>query len=595
MSVFEPCRRRLPASPPYWILSVIFATALLNFPTTGTHDFTLKIIAFNDFHGNLQSPGQARANAQSARVPVGGADYLAGYVAHLRAENPNSIAVAAGDIIGASPLVSALFDDEDTIDAMNRIGLDLTSVGNHEFDKGKTELLRIEQGGCSTLHEQSRMSCESPEGAQVRFGGARFEYLAANVVDRSTGKSFFPAYAVRAFERVRVAFIGLTLKDTPTMVTPSGVAGLRFEDEAATINSAVARLRKQGIKIFVVLIHQGGGQPAGEMDINGCAGGLKGWPIYSIVNQLEGVDVVVSGHTHQAYICRTPDHRGREVLVTSAALYGEVVTDIDVRIDAARGVAKHVAARNLLVDRTNGAITPDGTLARTTAEYAALAAPLANRKLGTITAAASKETSPAGESPLGDLIADAQLNATRSSSTGNAVAAFMNEGGIRAAIPFDPGVPGLEKGSVTYGELFSAQPFGNNLTTITLTGAQLKTLLEEQFAGCAAGAPVGTKVPASNRFLQVSEGFAYTWKQSGAACEKVDFSSIRINGARLSRGEKYRVTVNSFMADGGDQFYILKSGADPVGGPQDIDALAAYFQKGGPVGPPHPHRVAVTP
>ena len=205
--------------------------------------------------------------------------------------------MAAGDIIGASPLVSALFDDEDTIDAMNRIGLDLTSVGNHEFDKGKTELLRLQHGGCSILHEQSRKSCEAPDGSPVHFGGAKFHYLSANVIDTSTGAPLFPAYEVRSFNGVSVGFIGLTLKDTPTMVTPSGVAGLRFEDEATTINRAVTQLRRQGVKIFVVLIHQGG-RPDGPMNINACQGGLKGSPIESIVNRLDdGVSLVVSGHT----------------------------------------------------------------------------------------------------------------------------------------------------------------------------------------------------------------------------------------------------------------------------------------------------------
>ena len=263
--------------------AIAFGLALVG--AARADDFKLKIIAFNDFHGNLQSPGKIAANAQSPEVAAGGVDFLAGYVEHLKSESPYSVVVSAGDLIGASPLVSALFHDEDTIEAMNRLGLELTSVGNHEFDKGKQELLRIQRGGCST---QDQNTCKgSVTGTPVPFEGAKFEYLAANVFDTTTGKTLFPAYAIKTYNGVQIAFIGLTLKDTPTIVTPSGVAGLRFADEASTINSIVSQLRNQGIKIFVVLIHQGGTQTTkGTHDINACEGGLNGSPIQSIVGKL---------------------------------------------------------------------------------------------------------------------------------------------------------------------------------------------------------------------------------------------------------------------------------------------------------------------
>jgi 5'-nucleotidase len=558
-------------------------------------DWKLKIVAFNDFHGNLQSPGKIRANTQSPLVPVGGADYLASYVARLKNQNPNNIVVAAGDLIGASPLVSSLFDDEDTIAAMNRIGLDLSSVGNHEFDKGKEELLRMQRGGCATSDQNS---CRRPAGDTVRFGGAKFEYLAANVVDTSTGETLLPAYAVKSFQGVPVAFIGLTLKDTPTIVSAAGIRGLRFDDEATTINRIVARLRGQGIRIFVVLIHQGGRHSANvPVDINDCEAGLQSSPIASIVSKLDdGVDLVVSGHTHEAYVCRMPNRSGRQVLVTSAGAFGELLTDIDMTIDPATKQDKSVTARNILVERTTaGGMVPNAALQRMTDQYLKLAAPIANRKVGAITADATKTASTAGETPLGDLVADAELYATRAAGPGGAVAAFMNMGGIRTAIPFDPGVAGMAKGAVTYGELFSVQPFGNSLITMTLTGAQIKTLLEEQFKGCAAGFPAGVHPPDLDRPLQVSEGFSYVWKESGALCGKVDLGSIRIGGQAISPSATYRVTVNSFMADGGDEFYVLKNGADRVGGPQDLDAMTAYFGRGQPVTPPTPQRVSMKP
>jgi 5'-nucleotidase len=559
-------------------------------------DFKLKIIALNDFHGNLQSPGKFRANAQSPLIPAGGVDFLAGYVEHLKSQNPYNVVVAAGDLIGASPLVSALFHDEDTIETMNRLGLELTSVGNHEFDKGKQELLRMQHGGCST---QDQNTCEgSVVGTAAPFEGAKFEYLAANVVDTSTGKTLFPAYAVKTYDGVKVAFIGLTLKDTPTIVTPTGVAGLRFADEAGTINAIVSRLRKQGIKIFVVLIHQGGEQTTkGTIDINVCEGGLNGYPIQSIVGKLDNaVALVVSGHTHAAYVCQLPNSVGRKIFVTSAESYGRLITDIDMTIDTKTKDVKSVTAHNLVVDRTGASgIVPDTALKTIVDKYAALAAPIANRQVGSIAADITRANDTAGENPLGDLIADSQLEATSAVDSGGAVVAFMNDGGIRANLPFASGMAGVQQGEVTYGELFTIQPFGNSLVTMNLTGAQIKTLLEEQFEGCALDLPTGDSPPPHDRFLQVSEGFTYTWTSTSAECNKVDPRSIKINGVVIAPTAKYRVTVNSFLADGGDQMYVLKKGTDRLGGPLDLDAMTAYFAKHGSVAPAQPDRIGVKP
>ncbi len=578
---------------------------LLALGSARADDLKLKIIAFDDFHGNLQSPGKFRANAESPNVDAGGVDFLAGYIAHLKNESPNHVVVAAGDLIGASPLVSALFHDENTVETLNRLGLELSSVGNHEFDKGMRELLRIQSGGCST---QDQNTCEgAATGTPVPFEGAKFKYLAANVFNTSEGKTLFPGYAIKSYEGVRVAFIGLTLHETPTIVTPSGVAGLRFDDEARTINTVVRRLRTQGIKNFVVLIHQGGRQTtAGTPDINACEGGLTGSPIESIVSKLDNaVDLVISGHTHQAYICQLPNRAGRRIFVTSAAPYGRALTDIDVIIDRRTKNVTRVTARNIVVDRTEAAgIVPDAALKEIVDKYAALVAPIANRVVGSITADITKKLNNAGESTLGDLIADAQLEATRAPSarTGpqsgahGSVVAFMNGGGIRTDLPFLSSTPGAKNGHVTYNEIFTVQPFGNSLVTMTLTGAQIKTLLEEQFKGCALGTPPGENaVPQTDRFLQVSEGFSYAWRMSGGACEKVDSSSIQLNGVTVGPEASYRVTVNSFMADGGDQLYILQRGTDRVGGPQDVDAMLAYFTTHGALAPSEPHRIIVKP
>jgi 5'-nucleotidase len=555
-------------------------------------DFKLKIIAINDFHGNLQSPGKTRANAQSPEVPAGGIDYLAGYVAHLKRENPANVVVSAGDLTGASPLVSALFHDEDTIEAMNRLGLEINAVGNHEFDKGKPELQRKQHGGCSAADANT---CKGAiAGTPVPFEGAKFKYLAANVIDTGTGKTIFPEYEIKTYRGVKLAFIGLTLKDTPTIVVASGVAGLRFEDEATTINAIVAKLRKQGVQSFVVLIHEGGFQKSkGVVDINACEGGLNGYPILPIVNKLDdAVDLVISAHTHAAYVCQIANRTGRLIPVTSALSYGRVLTDIDATINPKTKKIVEVTAHNIVVDRTNAEIMPDAGIAHLVGAYAALTAPIVNRVVGSVTADIKRANEGSGEGALGDLIADAQLEATNAAG---AVAAFMNEGGIRTDLPFVVTTPGVKDGTVTYGELYTAQPFGNDLVTMTLTGAQIKTLLEEQFKGCGLGGPTGEPPPNSERWLQVSEGFSYTWSKSAAVCNKVDAGSIKINGATVAPAAKYRVTVNSLLADGGAQIYILKQGTDRVVGPQDLEAMTAYFAKHPAVEPILPHRIQVVP
>jgi 5'-nucleotidase len=558
-------------------------------------EIKLKIIAFNDFHGNLQSPGKFRANAQSPNVEAGGVDFLAGYVQHLKSENPNNVVVAGGDLIGASPLVSSIFHDQDTVEMMDRLGLEFSAVGNHEFDKGKKELWRIQHGGC---FKPDGKTCEDLADPSARFRGAKFRYLAANVFDTSTGKNFFPGYGVKTYGGVKVVFIGLTLKGTTTLVAPSGIAGLRFGDEADAINGIVRKLRKRGIESFVVLIHEGGSQTTrGTPDVNACEGGLSGSAIEGIVNKLDdAVDLVISAHTHQAYVCEVANRTGRKILVTSASSYGRLLTDIDVTLDTKTKDVTRVTARNIVVDRTNpNAIAPDTALKKLVDRYAALAGPIANREVGSVTADIPKIPNAAGESPLGDLVADAQLEATGSKTPGGAVVAFVNEGGIRIGLPFTPGVEGVKSGTVTYGELFTIHPFGNILVTVTLTGAQIKTMLEEQFTGCLLDAPGGeVSVPSTDRILQVSESFAYSWNPDGAICNKVDPGSMKINGTQMDPSTKYRVTVNNYLVDGGDQFYVLKQGTDPVTGPPDLDALEAYFKKHRPAAPDEPHRIGVT-
>jgi 5'-nucleotidase len=568
-----------------WRVVWAVALALAVVGAARAQEFRLKVIAINDLHGNLQSPGKFSAGpGGTPAVDAGGVDALAGYIAQLKSGNPDNVVVSAGDLTGGSPLVSNLFHDEGTIEAANRMGLEIESVGNHDFDHGIAELRRYAHGGCSTVDANT---CKGAAvGTPVPFEGAKFQYLAANVFDVKTGKTVFPAYAVKTYHGVKVAFIGVTLKETPEMVLAKSVEGLRFADEAETINATVRQLRGQGVESFVVLIHQGGYQKvSGARDVNACVGDMVGQPIRPIVGRLDdAVSLVISAHTHEAYVCSLPNAVGRKIPVTSASSYGRMVSDIDVTLDVKTKRVTAVKARNVVVDLTNPAVKPNAEIARIVAGYAGLTAPIVNRVVGTVAGAFTKTEATAGESSMGDLIADAELEATK--TAGGAQVAFTNPGGIRA---------GLEAGDVTYGELFTAQPFGNNLVTMTLTGAQIKTLLEEQFKGCALGAQAGEAPAANNRIMQPSEGFSYTWSKDAPVCNKVDAGSIRIDGVVVSPAGKYRVTVNDLLAGGGEQIYVLKQGTEREVEGTDIGALTAYLAKHKAVAPVAPHRISVAP
>jgi 5'-nucleotidase len=552
--------------------------------------FTVKIIGLNDYHGHLQSPGTMGQNTSvpiAQRPPVGGADFLAGHVARLKARNPLNVVVGAGDFIGATPLISSLFFDEPSVEVLNRIGLEFNAVGNHEFDKGAGELLRLQRGGCRAV-PGGGVDPNSCKGAAVGtpfpFEGARFRWLAANVVSRQTGRTLLPAYGIKSFKGVRMAFIGMTLKGTPTIVTPTGVAGLDFRDEADTVNALVPRLRREGVKAIVVLVHEGGAQRGPLQDINGCEGDLAGSAIAGIVARLhDAVDLVVSGHTHAAYNCRLPNVAGRAIPVTSASSFGRVLSDIDVTLDPLTRDVSAVNATNRLVDRSDATVTPDPAVLGIVNAYATLLAPIANQVIGSISAdlpgAAGADS--ACNMAAGELIADAQLAATAPAGFGEAVIAFMNRGGVRAGFAL-AGSPADEgEGNVTYGEAFTAQPFGNSLVTMTLTAQQIKDALEQQFAGCR-----GQSVNAT-RLMIPSAGFRYTWDGSRACDARISHVTLTTNGVTqilvdavgtvLEPGRTYRVTVNNFMATGGDGFTTFVGGAHLLGGAQDIDALTAYF------------------
>jgi 5'-nucleotidase len=578
-----------------WLALVLLGTCVIALSSCGASDpppgspFTLKVIGFNDYHGNLESPGTFGATTAvpvADRPAVGGADVIAGHVAKLKSQNAENVVVGAGDLIGATPLISAAFLDEPAIETLNRIGLEFSAVGNHEFDKGSTELLRLQNGGCKiTAGVQDTNSCKGASvGTPVPFEGAKFKWLSANVTNLATGKPLLPAYGIKKFKDVNVAFIGMTLKATPTIVTPTGVAGLSFQDEADTVNKLVPELKAQGIEAIVVLVHEGGFQTGTLGDINGCEGNLAGSALAAIVSKLDdAIDLVVSGHTHAAYNCKLPNAKGRSISVTSSSAFGRVLTDIDVTLDPATKDVTAVVATNRLNSATDTSITKDAKVASIVSGYKGLVSPVANAVLGSISADLLNTRSDAAcNMPAGNLIADAQLNATKSAGFGDAVIAFMNGGGVRSpGFTFAQSSVAEGDGNVTYGEAFTTQPFGNSLVTMTLTAQNIKNVLEEQFAGCRGQSTTAT------RFMIPSAGFKYRWDGS-KACDARVFS-VTLNtstgietlvdaaGNLPNPTKNYRVTVNNFMADGGDGYSTLLQGTNRLGGAQDIDALVAFL------------------
>lgn len=499
----------------------------------------VKVMAINDLHGNLLPPPGGVSNAvRRTPTPAGGLAHMATAVAELRAKNPNNVFVAAGDLIGASPLLSSLLHDEPTIEVLNLMGLEASAVGNHEFDRGSAELLRLQNGGCHPTD-----GCKGPKP----FTGAAFKYLAANTIVEAGGKTLLPPYWVKRFEGIPVAFIGLTLKDTPRMVIPATIKGLRFGDEADTVNALVPELRRQGVEAIVVLMHEGG-IPTG--DYNECPA-ISG-PVIEIVKRFDkAVDVVISGHTHRAYNCRID---GR--LVTSAGRFGTILTEINLTLDRKTGDVTAAEAENLLLapDRFAKHVATNDLIAA----YERIVAPLAGRPVARLSMALLTRQSPAGEFAVGRTIADAQLEATRGAG---AQVALMNPSGVRSQLGRD------DQLDITYEDLFRVQPFYNHLVTMTLSGAELMQLLEQQWESSGRA-----------RLMQVSAGFQYSWGDKRAIGSRVVPGSVMLSGKAIDPQASYRVTVNSFMADGGDGFGVLVRGRDRSVGMLDIDAFEAYFK-----------------
>ena len=568
----------------------------------GAHPLKIDLLALNDFHGNLEVVPPTSSSGRVNSTPAGGAAYLATLLrqerAKSRANGAHPLTVAAGDLVGASPLLSAAFHDEPTIKAMNRLGLQVTSVGNHEFDEGYKELRRMQRGGCLDDGDgaNGQDSCPGDQG----FQGAAFRYLAANVKFKKPAahggrKTVFPATKVLKVAGVKVGFIGMTLKGTPAIVSKAGIQGLRFTDEVRTADKLVPKLKKRGVQAIVVLLHQGvvPDDPSAYNDCTGASG-----PARDIAEQLSpAIDVVISGHTHLPYNCVVQDPAGQPRLLTSSSSFGRMVTKLHLLVDRrTHDVIRPAEYADNLIVENDDSVTPNRGILGLIATYNDLVAPIRDAVVGHIAPTGTpsqvltKEADDdGGDSVLGNVIADGQkADPSVVPSGGDApVIALMNPGGIRADL--------VENGAgdLTYGAAFSVQPFNNFVVSMDLTGEQLRRVLNQQWNGANEGDEMD--------ILQVS-GLKYTWDESDAA---LPTPSGAVEGPNALVGDvlvdddgdpgtamvplddsaTYRVVTNNFLSDGGDNFTVLQEGTNKYVGGLDIDSLVNYLGDHDPIDP----------
>ncbi|TDB85343.1 bifunctional metallophosphatase/5'-nucleotidase [Actinomadura sp. KC216] len=524
---------------------------------------SVRLLALNDFHGNLEPPSGSSGRAideNGDTVLAGGAAYVAAHLKKLR--NRDTLTVAQGDLIGASPLISAAYHDEPSVQFLGDIGVTASAVGNHEFDEGYAELLRIQNGGCHPVD-----GC-SPAGT---WRGAKFDYLAANVLKKRNQRPAMKPWTIRTINGVRVGFIGVVTKTTPSIVTAEGIKDLDFVDEVAAANRAARELKRRHVRAMVLLVHEGDqvkdGSRPDECGVQPGAGSR-------IAKDADPeIDVVLSGHSHQQYICSVQDPNGEPRLFSSGSSFGRVITEVNLKVNRRTGdiVRSSMKGDNHVVTRD---IAPDPATERFVQTWKERVSEIADKPIGKITADLTRAPSPAGETALGDVIADAQLASMKGFG---AQVAVMNPGGVRTDLTY--AASGSEgDGVVTYGEAFAVQPFSNVMGVVSLTGAQVDALLEQQWT--AAG----------EKILQPSANLHFTIDRSRPVGDRV--SAITIDGAPIDPSATYKVAANNFLLGGGDGFQVFTEGKDPVLGPIDLDAFVAYFTAQGTIAPPPLNRIS---
>ncbi|WP_344865340.1 bifunctional metallophosphatase/5'-nucleotidase [Planomonospora alba] len=578
---------------------LMFATGPAEAGNRPAKTVPVRLLSLNDFHGHLEPPTGSSGrlvDETGATVEAGGAAYIAAHMEQLT--DSNTIKVAQGDLIGATPLISAAFHDEPSVEFLGKIGITTSAVGNHEFDEGYDELKRIMYGGCHPVD-----GC-SPAG---QWKGAKYDYIGANVIlKRNTGGAekdalaalgkntgairgllrqygvpALPPVSIRWMNGVPVGFIGLVTRTTPNIVTAEGIKDLEFVDEVKAANVASKLLKLVGVRAQVVLVHEGDQVTPGQSP-DACS--AQPGAGNRIATQVDAeIDMILSGHSHQAYLCTVTDPKGGKRLYSQGGSFGRVITKVDFRVDTrTRDVVRSsVVADNQVVTRT---VTPDPEISQFVQTWKDRVSTVANKPIGKITADIVNTAAPSGESPLGNLIADGQLAAAKNG--GNAQIALMNPGGVRASLTYASSPAGEGDGVVTYGEAFTVQPFNNLLQVVTLTGAQLKTVLEQQFPG-------GPNNQAFTKILQPSSNFTYSYSASAPWGSKI--SDMKIDGVPVTDTQTIRVAANNFLVGGGDAFAAFTEGTDVWSGPLDIDAFAAHFAANPVIAPPVPDHITVTP
>jgi 5'-nucleotidase len=590
--ISRPRRRLTVALAPALLLTLAIALPALGAKPTDKEPpkgptLDVQLLSFNDYHGHLEksTPGTI------GTTPAGGVEYLSSHLKQLREGHTRTLTVAAGDLIGGSPFLSGLFHDEPSVESLNTLGLDVSSVGNHEFDEGITELLRMQNGGC---HPDD--GCYFPDEP---YAGADFPWLAANVVNHDSGDTVLPPYWIKNFQGGKIAFIGMTLEGTPALVGQVGIEGWDFQDEADTANALVPILKAQDVNAIVVLLHEGLDTTGTYNDCVGISG-----PVNEIQGRLDpAIDMMITGHTHQAYNCVMTDPAGNPRHVTSAASFGRIITETNFKYDRrTQDIDRSsVTVTNHVVDQTS--VKPDPAETAVINKYLPISSVIGNRPVGTITADINRGKTASGsedrgiESDGGNMIADAQLWATQNNG---AELALMNPGGVRADLLYKSSAKGEGDGVVTYAEAFDDQPFGNLMVTIPMTGQQIIDVLKQQ---CQ---PIGVSRPFLH--LGVSAGFTYDLSKTivntplpdGTTrrdCTGITVANVKLNGLALDPALPYLVSVNNFLADGGDNFTAFRAIPKEarIGGGDDLQVLIDYLGSEGPIAPPGTARVNEVP
>ncbi|WP_131740775.1 bifunctional metallophosphatase/5'-nucleotidase [Actinomadura roseirufa] len=524
----------------------------------------VRLLALNDFHGNLETPTGSSGTAideNGNAVPAGGAVYVATHLKRLA--DRHTLTVAQGDLIGATPLISAAYHDEPSVQFLGDVGVTASAVGNHEFDEGYRELQRIQDGGCHPVD-----GC-SPAG---KWKGAKYDYLAANVILEKKNRPVLKPWTIRRINGVKVGIIGVVTKTTPGIVTADGIKGLRFDDEVASANRSAQELRKRGVHAMVLLVHEGDQVKAGSRPDD--CGVVPGAGTRIAQEADPDIDVVLSGHTHQQYVCSVKDPEGQPRLYSSGSSFGRVITQVDFQVNTRTGdiVRSSLKGDNHVVTRD---VPPDPATQTFVQTWKQRVSAIADKPIGKITADLTRVPSPAGETALGDVIADAQLAGMKDKG---AQVAVMNPGGVRTDLTFK--ASGSEgDGVVTYGEAFAVQPFSNVMGVTSLTGAQVDALLEQQWT--AAG----------EKILQPSANLRFTIDRSRPVGDRV--SEITIDGKPVDPSATYKVAANNFLLGGGDGFSTFTQGKDQVLGPIDLDGFVAYMGAQGTIAPPALNRISV--